>query len=52
MKIRTTIILVCISVVLVPFSCAAADTVDDLVRGLKDPSPDVRVKAIQDICAG
>ncbi|MCA1960860.1 MAG: hypothetical protein LDL33_08685 [Desulfomonile sp.] len=52
MKTLTTIILVCVTVVPTVLSYAVADTVDDLIRGLKDPSPEVRVKAIKDLCGG
>jgi len=52
MKTLMTLIFAYISVALTVFSYAAADTVGDLIRGLKDPSPDARVKAIQDLCAG
>ena len=36
----------------VGFSFCCADDVDTFLKQMKDPSPDVRVKAIEDLCAG
>jgi hypothetical protein len=33
-------------------SIVAADDVDTFLKQIKDPSPDVRVKAIEELCAG
>lgn len=52
MKRLTAVILLCVGVVGATLLYASADTVGDLIRGLKDPSPDVRVKAIKDLCDG
>jgi hypothetical protein len=36
----------------VSVSIAVADDVDTFLKQIKDPSPDVRVKAIEELCAG
>ena len=36
----------------VGLSMAVADDIDIFLKQIKDPSPDVRVKAIEDLCAG
>ena len=33
-------------------SMAVADDVETFIKNIKDPSPDVRVKAIEELCAG
>ncbi len=33
-------------------SVAVADDVETFLKNIKDPSPDVRVKAIEELCAG
>jgi hypothetical protein len=36
----------------VGLSAAVADDVEIFLKNIKDPSPDVRVKAIDELCAG
>jgi len=37
---------------IIAISFASADTIDTFLTHIKDPSADVRVKAIEDLCAG